>query len=190
MRLLHKLIGIDFLVSKERRQWYTKGYHVFDSKQEVMDRIREGKPLSCFCLQNTQGKVHVAFKASQGEENLGTNLVRYLTLEYNKNNNMTDIHEDTGVHFCKFNMVNEGKAKNLKVSTMDKDELREIIESYALMMPYRSWDGNRSSLQIFTLIHWDWEVLRCTGEGPVKGRAVVERSVFRHINDINSLDNE
>ena len=53
LRLIHKLKGLDLIAdsfdkvydeSASERHWF-KGYHVFSSRQEVINRLQMGKPL-------------------------------------------------------------------------------------------------------------------------------------------------
>ena len=94
MRLLHKLIGIDVLASgygnqrNGERDWFN-GYHVYVSKQEVISRIKNARPKSCFCTSETMCEVHVAF--SDGQRNT---TVSYLTMTYDTTR---ETMQDTGV---------------------------------------------------------------------------------------------
>ena len=100
MRLIHKHYGIDLLEScindesTSQRSRY-KGYHVFKSRGDVIDRLQKGKPISCFRMTCSDAdKVHVAFTEEE-ERNI---TVSYLTLTYDS----SETTQDAGVHFCAF----------------------------------------------------------------------------------------
>ena len=177
MRLLHKLFGIKFLCAQDNntpdgeRDWYI-GYHVYQSKLEVFDRVRVGKSISCFCTNNEEGEVHVAFYDGKG----GNTTISYLTFLYNTTRCVV---EDTGVHFCWFGFKCPDISKNAQVTTVGKKDLRSSIVSYALMLPFIKENGG--NLQQYTLVYRDWEVLRCEYAEHKKGHPGVEKSVFEHI---------
>lgn len=179
MRGLHKNNGIELLFigcnqSKGKRHWF-RGHHVYDSKTAVIDRFRAGKPLSCFCLEQSEvtEEVHVAFTE---EDKRGVTL-KYLTFRLQCN---TRHVQDTGVHFLPFVLQTEEKSPFPKVTSEDINVLRSKIVSHALMLPLVNTNpGSHTQLFYhFTLVYSDWEVLRCTIGGPKKGRAAVEKQVF------------
>lgn len=191
MRLLHKLVGLDFLgrnyseQNKTERHWF-KGYHVYGSRKEVETRFKRGRPISCFCMGTDAGvrTVHVAFKDKETRSSNTTNqtaTISYLTYD------IVDIVDgiktntrETGVHFCKFIPRENGGFQ----SRFDQKALQSNIMGHALMLPYISDisdDGSYNSNgygDLYTLVYSDWEVLRCTGVGPRKCRVGVEPSVF------------
>ena len=177
LRLLHKLFGIKVLCANYdntpdgERDWYI-GYHVYESKLEVISRVRDRKSISCFCTNNEKGEVHVAFY--DGEERNVT--ISYLTFAYNTTRCVV---QDTGVHFCSFVFKKQDNSDNAKVTRVSKKDLRSSIVSYALMLPFIK--KNEMTLQQYTLVYWDWEVLRCEDAEHKKGHPGAEKSVFEHI---------
>ena len=178
---LHKNNGIELLFigcnqSKGTRHWF-RGHHVYDSKTAVIDRFRAGKPLSCFCLEQSEvtEEVHVAFT----EEDKRGVTVKYLTFRLQCNTRNRPV-QDTGVHFSLFVLQTEEKSHVPKVTSKNINVLRSEIVSHALMLPLVNTNpGSHTQLFYhFTLVYSDWEVLRCTIGGPKKGRAAVEKQVF------------
>lgn len=184
MRLLHKFKGLelvsdsfDRLVGKspEESKWF-KGYHVFSSRTEVVERFMKGKPLSCFCLENNKAEVHVAFT----EDEKRSSTISYLTFTYDTARSTVE----TGVHFCLFNMQTEGcySHKPAAVLNIKKGDLEPKIVHCALMLPHLDpsvGDSSREDLfDHYTLIYSDWEVLRCDGDVK-KGRVTIDEQLFR-----------
>ena len=62
----------------ENRDVY-RGFHIFPSKSVVMSRYKEGKPLSCFVLDNHKDEVHVAFFEKNDRSQ---NQLSYATFSY------------------------------------------------------------------------------------------------------------
>ena len=185
---LHKLNGIELLIngckpSKGTRHWF-RGYYVYGSKRAVIDRFREGKPLSCFCLGQNEGReVHVAFTEDD------TRGVTLKCLTFRLQCNTGSPVQDTGVHFCPFVLQTEENSKSPKTTLKNIDNLRSEIVSHALMLPYVNTNrGSHTRLyHHFTLVYSDWEVLRCTNDGPKKGRAAVEKQVFKKMLELRRL---
>lgn len=157
----------------DKRDWF-KGYHVYGSRKEVMDRLQQGKPLSCFCLDGDKDskEVHVAF--TEGEKRNVT--VSYLTLTYDTARSRIE----TGMHFCSFSIKpEEGSSHEPKVTQVKREELLPV--DYALMLPYivtpSASATDEDFFQQYTLVYSDWEVLRCTG-GQVKGRVTLDEQLF------------
>lgn len=177
LRLLHKLFGIKVLSDNYdntpdgERDWYI-GYHVYESKSEVISRETNGKSISCFCTNNEKGEVHVAFY--DGEERNVT--ISYLTFAYNTTRCVV---QDTGVHFCSFVFKKEDNSNNAKVTRVGKKNFRSSIVSYALMLPFIT--KVEITYQQYTLVYWDWDVLRCEDAEHKKGHPGAEKSVFEHI---------
>ena len=67
----------------------------------MFDRVRVGKSISCFCTNNEEGEVHVAFYDGKG----GNTTISYLTFLYNTTRCVV---EDTGVIFA-------GLASNVQI---------------------------------------------------------------------------
>ena len=186
MRLLHKLKGLELVSdsfdrldgkSPEERRRY-KGYHVFGSRTEVVQRFIQGKPLSCFCLDCNKAEVHVAFT----EDEKRSSTISYLTFTYDTTRNTVE----TGVHFCRFNMQTKGSHSHQPevVSNIEKSDLEPKIVHCALMLPYLdpSVAASDSSTEEdlfdhYTLIFSDWEVLRCDGHVK-KGRVAIDKQLF------------
>jgi hypothetical protein len=188
LRLIHKLKGLDLIAdsfdkvfdkSASERHWF-KGYHVFSSRQEVIDRLQMGKPLSCFTLQGSSAEVHVAF--SEGEQEGST--ISYLTLEYDTTRSIIE----TGVHYCHFELKGSAPASPTVILNINKNELRPKIVNYALVLPYVVQPNASSSdadvFQKFTLIYPDWEVLLCDdgdendGVSKKKGRVMIDKQLY------------
>ena len=190
MRLLHKLKGLDLVadsfdrldgISPAERHWF-KGYHVFSSRAEVLQRFEQGKPLSCFCLDRNTAEVHVAFT----EDETRGSTISYLTFTYDTTNNIVE----TGVHFCHF-VLKTGAGQVHEpalVSNIEMSALRPKIVDYALMLPYivnhRDLSSKEDVFNQYTMIYSDWEVLICKGnEGNVdnvqrKGRVPLDEQLF------------
>ena len=62
---------------------------------------------------------------------------------------------------------------------LKKNNLRSSIVSYALMLPFIK--KNEITYQQYTLVYWDWDVLRCEDAEHKKGHPGAEKSVFEHI---------
>ena len=188
LRLIHKLKGLDLIAdsfdkvfdkSASERHWF-KGYHVFSSRQEVIDRLQMGKPLSCFTLQGSSAEVHVAF--SEGEQEGST--ISYLTLEYDTTRSIIE----TGVHYCHFELKGSAPASPTVILNINKNELRPKIVNYALVLPYVVQPNASSSdadvFRKFTLIYPDWEVLLCDdgdendGVSKKKGRVMIDKQLY------------
>lgn len=178
MRLLQKLHGIEILAScykgkSDERHWY-KGYHVYKSRGEVIDRLQRREPLSCFCLENNLAQVHVAFteKEKRGKS------ISYVTLTYDT----TIFQEETGVQFCPFVIKTEGGTHVPMVTSISKEALRAKIVNYALMLPLVVNSGAHSREEgvtdQYTLVYSDWEVLRCTDAQNKKGRVALDVPLF------------
>jgi hypothetical protein len=184
MRLLQKLHGIELLASSykgksDERHWF-KGYHVYKSRAQVIDRLQERKPLSCFCLGNESPQVHVAFC----EEEQRGKTVSYFTLNYDT----TTFQEETGVQFCPF-VINTNRGTHVPaVTRTTKEELRTEISNYALMLPLIV-NSSANSMEEdvadqYTLVYSDWEVLRCTDEQKKKGRVALDKPLFKRVLNI------
>ena len=190
LRLIHKLKGLDLIAesfdkvydeSASERHWF-KGYHVFSSRQEVINRLQMGKPLSCFSLDGSSAEVHIAF--SEGEKQGST--ISYLTLEYDT----TRCIIETGVHYCNFELKGSAPASVTVISNINKNDLRPKIVNYALMLPYVVQPNASSSdgdvFRKFTLIYPDWEVLICDngdendGASKKKGRVMIDKQLYTY----------
>ena len=176
MRLLHRLEWIERLSTAYEsgntmeRQWF-KGYHVYQSKEEVITRFRGQRPLSCFS-ENDDGMVHVAFNVpGQIRRQEDDHEVSYLTIRYDTKRNA---HQDTGVHFCQFELTEEVKRKK-KINLQPRSGVR-----YALMLPLLT-DQKGSGCTRFTLVYWDWEVLTVADVEKKKGRVGVEHGLFKDV---------
>jgi hypothetical protein len=179
MRLLHKLHGIELLATSykdesDERHWF-KGYHVYRTRAEVVERFQRREPLSCFSLNNETDKVHVAF--TEGEKRGKT--ISYLTVNYDT----TTFKEETGVQFCPFAIDTERGTHNLMVTRITKEELRSKISSYALSMPLIVKNSSAHFAEedvsnYYTLVYYDWEVLRCTDAHRKKGKVALDRPLF------------
>lgn len=175
LRLLHKLNGFDTLMNafpeiltSDPRTRY-KGYHVFDSCEDIKRRHRDGKALSCFTLDGDTDIVCVAFHGGYNFDDNGYDIVHYITFEYNAGGIMDD--KVSGVHFCSF--------KEGSVQTIKKEDLNVRIGDYALMLPL-TVAGNRFAKQ-FTLVYSDWEVLRTDIQEKNKGRPCVDKLLFNEL---------
>ena len=175
MRLLHRLEWIDRLSTfyndgnTKERQWF-KGYHVYKSKEEVIQRFRDQKTLSCFS-EGDDDMVHVAINVPGQRRRGEDDYVSYLRIQYCSN---IDIHQDTGVHFCKFELSEDVKRRK-KIDLQPGSGLR-----YALMLPLLT-DQKGSGYTRFTLVYWDWEVLTVKHFEKKKGRVGVENELFKDV---------
>ena len=191
LRLIHKLKGLDLISNsfdkvfrkcESQRQWF-KGYHIFSSRQEVIDRLQKSEPLSCFILDERLPEVHIAFSE---REQLGST-ISYLTLEYDTTRSIIE----TGVHFCDFKLKTSGATSYAHVvSSINKNDLRPKIVDYALMLPFNvqatDTTSNNDGFQKFTLIYPDWEVLICDdgdendGASKKKGRVMIDKQLYTY----------
>jgi len=172
MKLLHKLMGVEWLGLAFRsagidRDWF-KGYHIYNSQEEVLDRFSSGRPLSCFVKEPGSAIVHVVY--SDGSL-YGVCIVsfEYKTTRYFK--------QDMGVHFCEFTTVKD-ENRDLVIEKFDnKKDLADDIETYAIMLPYQ-FDKRKFICQ-YTLIYHDWDVLLCNRhDGVSKGIPSLQQSLF------------
>ena len=153
LSVLHRtteLNNLDRFFSDEKtesRDVY-RGFHIFPSKSVVMSRYKEGKPLSCFVLNNHKDEVHVPFFEKNDRSQ---NQLSYATFSYDTT--VATIKE-SGVHFCKFVCEDTHSA-------VDRNVIN--ITDYAIMLPYfREQTNNRPRLYQYqySLIYSDWEVLQ------------------------------
>lgn len=179
MRLLQKLTGIDFLKQafddqSEGRAWYN-GAHRYSTLEEVVERFVHGKPISCF-LGKEEGVFHVCIF------NESWTSLKYVTLEAILSCLATRM---CGVHFCAFQFWKNLSSNNVLVSTIDKTALDDIVESYALMLPFKKDDMSFESQ--FTLIYDDWDVLLCQDGHCKKGPPIPDEFVFddEHLGYLN-----
>ena len=177
--LLHRLYVVDALErafscdTGPRREWFS-GYYVYNSPQEVATKFKEALPISTFCIDGSNA-VHVAVRGARTE-------LRYLSITYDTSD---CFRQDTGVHFCRFNLAMKENSQDIQINSGEKEVIRSSIVHYALMLPYIV--ENCSSLQLFTLVYSDWDVLQCGHADHNKGRPRVEEDVFRHVLKQNPL---
>ena len=88
MRLLHKLNGFDAFMytfpqihTSDSISRY-KGYHAFDSSEDIKQRHKAGKALSCFTLEGKTDAVCVAFHGGYKINDDGEDVIHYLTFNY------------------------------------------------------------------------------------------------------------
>ena len=172
LRGLHKKSRFHSLKSAFTRSgetdydWY-RGYYVFPSKDEILRRFNSGEPLSCFVLDNNYQRMHVAYNA---EGNLrGSGNMSYITFGYST----STLHvKEIGVHFCKFSVHED-------TSVARKQNLN--ITDFALMLPLlKPREGGSLFQKQFTLVYWDWNVLRCDLPEK-KGTASTKNKLFAEI---------
>ena len=170
MRLLHKLVGLEWLAlayhrAGADRDWF-KGYHIYNTQYEVLDRFQSGRPLSCFSKEEGSSRVHVAYTDGSG--------VSYITFKYETT---SYYKEETGVQFCKFSTVHD-EHRNLVVETVKQhSDLVGVIATYAIMLPYKN--DKHKFMEQYTLIYHDWDVLVCnTNDGKLKGIPFLQKSLF------------
>ena len=170
LAVCHKRYGLraierDIKMEAFRRKW--KGYHIFANFDEIIDRFRAGKALSCFFRINEPNKVHVAFRHNEGDKET----IRYTSFSYSTKNLPTC---ETGVHFCKFK-CDENK---------DPIEEEEVKDSLGALM-LGNMMGARIRFQAqYTLIYEDWEVLLCYEGCDPKGFALPDRSLFKSLSEL------
>ena len=169
LRLLHKLNGFDTLMyafpeihTRECVNRY-KGYHVFDSSEQIKQRHKSGKPLSCFTLEGENNTVCVAFHGGFITDDDGDDVVHYLTFKY-KTGGIMD-HKVSGVRYCGFQ---EGSEMIIK-----KEEMSTRIDDYALMLPLIAL--GKSFVKQFTS---DWKVLRTDNQEKNKGIPCIDKGLF------------
>jgi hypothetical protein len=170
MRLLQKLTGIDWVEAsfnyKEEgeREWF-KGIYRYPKVDDVFKRYLRGEPISCFRMKE-DSSCHVAMYSGD------TKTIRYLTFEATPSVMSTKL---CGVHFSKFIVLKDNVNKAL-VRTIEKDQLAQKVDGYALMLPYKR-DGVQFDKQ-FTLIYHDWDVFLCKDGISKKGFPVPDNDVF------------
>lgn len=172
LTLLHRLYGIESLSSnlmgyqKGQRNWF-RGYHRYESTNDIVSRFIEGKTLSCFRTSTDGDEVHIAFYSGVRD------VIAYLTLEYD----VSSMHvQEAGVHFCAFGLKKDDRTGSAAVSKINNHELQACVLDYALMLP-------RAKKQ-YTLVYSDWEVLRCTTSARKKGIPILDQRVFNTSDDI------
>ena len=172
MRLLHKLVGLEWLGLAFRRagadrDWF-KGYHIYNTQYEVLDRFLSGRPLSCFSKDAGSSRVHVAY--SDGSRHG----VCYMTFEYKTT---SYYKQETGVQFCEFSTVKDENLDLVIEKVNHRDDLVGVIETYAIMLPYKN--DKHKFMNQYTLIYHDWDVLVCNAnDGEVKGIPPLQKSLF------------
>ena len=172
LRLLHKLNGFDTLMyafpeihTSDSVSRY-KGYHVFDSSEDIKRRHKVGKALSCFTLQGKTDTVCVAFHGGYKINDDGEDVIHYLTFNYKTGGIMDD--KVSGVHYCGFQEGTE--------ETITKDELNARIDEYALMLPLIV--KGKNFVKQFTLVYSDWTVLRSDNQEKNKGIPCIDKCLF------------
>ena len=171
MGLLQKLTGIDFLkssfsASTTKRDWY-KGVFISSSMEEVVERFVMGKPISCFS-DKKEGVFHAPIYSGC------SNKISYLTIEAMPSQYF--MRECGGVHFCTFQLRKVQNTNNVLITTIKKDSLGEMVNSYALMLPFKK--SNVSFEKQYTLIYDDWDVLICQDGYCMKGHPIPDSCVF------------
>ena len=168
MRLLQTITGLNFLEEEftseeddriERNDIFI-GYKIFDSLDTVKNRFKNGKALSCFCIDGKDDQVHVAFKVPK--QNFCR--ITYVTfrMEYT-------MKEEAGVHFRRFVLL----PGNTQI-----DRGSDKITDFAIMLPY--WHKG-CFVEQFTLIYSDWDVLRNESHNATKGPTPVSKNLFDEI---------
>ena len=174
LRLLYKMKGLNSLYDKYKesielvpRVLQPPMFHTFSKRKHVMDSFEDGKPLSCFCLDNNYRKIHVAVALGDCLENKneGDNFA-YLTFDYNV---QIYFRREAGVHFCQFKLTDE------KPTTANKSSLN--FTDYAVMLPFKN---KGTFCNQYTLIYSDWEVLICEGDD-VKGQTPVSCDLYKDV---------
>ena len=159
-------------VDSERDPIRFTGYHAYSSQQDIITRFDQGRPVSCFRLDNSTTEVHVAY--TEGERRGET--VTIMTFVFDPS---TGFVQDTGSHFCKFwPKLNNDGGDNLTEREVRK-EIEQKMSSYAIMLPLIHAEGTAFD-QRYTLIYHDWEVLRCDAPGGYKGRASLDHNLFEN----------
>jgi hypothetical protein len=78
------------------------------------------------------------------------------------------------MHFCQFRLEKKRDDESLvEIKKIYKTELEDMVDGYALLLPYRTSDNDFESK--FTLVYSDWEVLRCD-IGTKKGHPSMDNS--------------
>ena len=174
LRLLYKMKGLNSLYDKYKesielvhRVQQPPMFYTFSKRKHVMDSFEDGKPLSCFCLDNNYRKIHVAVALGDCLENKneGDNFA-YLTFDYNV---QIYFRREAGVHFCQFKLMDE------KPTTANKSSLN--FTDYAVMLPFKN---KGTFCNQYTLIYSDWEVLICEGDD-VKGQTPVSCDLYKDV---------
>ena len=173
MLLLQKLTGIAWVKkgfetedNNSDREWFT-GLFRYESLQCIIQRFNDGQPISCFQSKHCEKLFYVVFFAGNHAE------ISYLTIESHTSEMYV---QETGVQFCKFKIVQEYSTDHIAVKTAKKKEVMDMMDYYALMLPYNKKD-NIFQRQ-FTLIYSDWEVLRCNDAHTEKGLPHPDPGVF------------
>ena len=77
-----------------------------------------------------------------------------MTFEYKTT---TLYKQETGVQFCEFRSMKDDSNDLIIDHVSHHSELASIIETYALLLPYKK--DNHEFLKQYTLVYWDWDVL-------------------------------
>ena len=172
MRLLQKLTGVDFLSftfdgGKVQRDWFS-GINKYHDLQEIVNDYVSGSPLSCFSGNNEDGLFYICFFSGSNAT------ISYLTLEASPSDLFI---KDCGAHYCAFNFVKDTNNQVLVKNTVEKDSLKGLVGSYALLLPFLK--QGRAFQNQFTLVYHDWDVLPCQDGGLCKkGLPMVDHCVF------------
>lgn len=146
------------------------GYHAYSSQQDIINRFDQGRPVSCFRLDNSTTEVHVAY--TEGERRGET--VTIMTFVFDPSIGFV---QDTGSHFCEFWPKLNNDDGDMFTKRAVRREMEKGITSYAIMLPLIHAEGTAFD-QRYTLIYHDWEVLRCDAPGGYKGRAALDHNLF------------
>ena len=173
MRLLHKLVGLEWLGlafsgSSADRDWF-KGYHIYKSQSDVLNRYLSGRPLSCFIKEVGSSRVHVGYR-----DGITTYGLDYMTFEYKTT---TLYKQETGVQFCEFRAVKDDNHDLIIDHVSHRNDLAGVIDTYAVLLPYKK--DNHEFLKQYTLVYWDWDVLVCNASsGETKGIPLHQKTLF------------
>jgi hypothetical protein len=173
MLLLQKLTGIAWVKkafetddNSSDREWF-RGQFRYESLEVIIERFNDGRPISCFQSKHSEKLFYVAFFAGNHAE------MSYLTIESHTSEMYV---QECGVQFCKFKIVQERSTDKIAVKTASKNEVMDMMDYYALMLPYNK-KGITFQRQ-FTLIYSDWEVLLCNDAHTEKGFPRPDPGVF------------
>ena len=170
MILLQKLTGVDFLSFtfddvKGQRDWFSGIYKYHDEMEIVKDYV-SGSPLSCFSGKEEDGMFYICFFSRSNAT------ISYLTLEAKPSDLFI---KDCGAHYCVFKFMKDTDNK-IVVNTVEKGSLKELVGSYALLLPFLK--QGRDFQKQYTLVYNDWDVLLCQEGHCKKGLPVVDHCVF------------
>ena len=159
-------LGEEFDPDSTATHDYFGGIFRYKDNDDIIKDLKSGwVPISCARSKQSQTSFHIF--SSDGQEGY----VKCITVEMIS----PELYiQKSGMHFCQFRLEKKRDDESLvEIKKIYKTELEDMVDGYALLLPYRTSDNDFESK--FTLVYSDWEVLRCD-IGTKKGHPSMDNS--------------